>query len=700
MEFTSNTIKIFKGAGTFYAKAKVTCTQNIEDRKFTVKIDGVKGHCNVGWNFDQHIELWIADNKAGNNCNKATGKIGSSGSNSYTGWMPRNGYGGPSVSKTFKYNDDGTVPPVWIYFKSYNDYIYHISADSMTSTGVSFKENISSNIPKIQAKDNRAPKLTLNDVKTDKGKIKWDVSSDLSISKWEYKLNNNGYSRYKENTKNGSYELDKLGNNKHTIRIKGTRENGKSDTVEFTRDIGLPKISNIKTELTSDHSFKLSFDCDINKNKIEHRVLKGDNVILKYAEGKGNSSIVSSNLIKNINQDLTLEVRIRDNTSLKNSKNFRIDTLIPTLNNITTSAKLNDKLNLLFLSPFNNLNYKLYSSDNSITFYKEDKIKLTSVSKIANSVNNSMLGRFSLISDIASKIKDKYSDSKYYYNEISLNNFKNYRNKKINCKLVVTRNDVPNNVLYNEYKIIIDTILPKIEHFEIINVKNKFKEAFINDHAQATVRVKVNINSVLSLGNTNYGVIKSGEYKDLIVDINEKELNKIHSCNFMATRSDNSNLYTLKEFKIDTQYPHITECNLKSQGNDAILGYEVDNKNINYRMIIKLFDITNKTIYYQTILNHNESKGNHTIRDIYSALNVKPGTALGSNITTYRLDNNNLGCSRNSQYIQSGGGIYINIADDDNIIKPVYSSPYIYIDGKWKPVKCNIYNKNNWSMTK
>ena len=98
MEFTSNTIKIFKGAGTFYAKAKVTCTQNIEDRKFTVKIDGVKGHCNVGWNFDQHIELWIAGNKAGNNCKKATGKIGSSGSNSYTGWMPRNGYGGPSVS--------------------------------------------------------------------------------------------------------------------------------------------------------------------------------------------------------------------------------------------------------------------------------------------------------------------------------------------------------------------------------------------------------------------------------------------------------------------------------------------------------------------------------------------------------------------------------------------------------------------------
>ena len=75
----------------------------------------------------------------------------------------------------------------------------------MTSTGVSFKENISSNIPKIKAKDDKAPKLTLNDVKTGKGKIKWDVSSDLSISKWEYKLNNNETSNFRS-TQNDSIQ--------------------------------------------------------------------------------------------------------------------------------------------------------------------------------------------------------------------------------------------------------------------------------------------------------------------------------------------------------------------------------------------------------------------------------------------------------------------------------------------------------------
>ena len=101
----TNIIQLFGSGGDYHAEAKLSYVNN-GDRTFTVTIEGIRAYCKYGWNFSSAISTWWDTKYNGWTASTYSGTIGSSGSNTYTGWLPSNGYHSVNISKTFNYNDN------------------------------------------------------------------------------------------------------------------------------------------------------------------------------------------------------------------------------------------------------------------------------------------------------------------------------------------------------------------------------------------------------------------------------------------------------------------------------------------------------------------------------------------------------------------------------------------------------------------
>ena len=109
---------LFSGSD-FVATAKLTATRDQVNNTFTVAVTGMKAWSKYSLNKSLSVSCWLATNSAGSGKVSGSCTIPASGSNSYSGDLPKGG-GYTSItgcSKTFTANNStGVCPTVYLYF--------------------------------------------------------------------------------------------------------------------------------------------------------------------------------------------------------------------------------------------------------------------------------------------------------------------------------------------------------------------------------------------------------------------------------------------------------------------------------------------------------------------------------------------------------------------------------------------------------
>ena len=332
MAFTrkTNSIPLFASSGDYHAEAKLSYSKNESKRTFTVTVEGIRAYCKYGWNFGSNIVVWLGTSSNGSGKVQKTGKISASGSNSYKGWLPKSGYAKITVSKTFNYNDDGSVPTVYLYFKAYNDSVKWINAGKKTPVNVSYGGNIKSEIAKIGPKDVTPPTVTASFKSANPSTISWNSNSNATVSEWKYRLNGGNWNNFGSAGKTSSGSVN-VKPGQYTIEVCGKKSsNGKwgySSKVSY--DTRLPTITSKSIEVTASNSgilhFKSNFKCDYTLTATNYSTgwIKS-----LSANTDCNKSI---SLINNKDITYTLTVRRSDNSTLSSSTTIKADSRVPSV---------------------------------------------------------------------------------------------------------------------------------------------------------------------------------------------------------------------------------------------------------------------------------------------------------------------------------------------------------------------------------
>ena len=267
------------GTNDFYFRVKVTATRDQKANTYTVKVDGVRGYCKYSWNFGQRIQMYLAtDSKGSDKVALTTGNnyvsIPSSGSNSYKGWIPKDGYSTScTITKKYNGNSDGSCPAVYLYVRDYNPGITDLSDNSATYLDVKINKNIKSMIEDdIGTNDRTAPSVSISSSSVvSSTSISFTATSRVSCNKWEYKIDSGSWTSFSTSDgKTASKTVTGLSSAIHKLSVRARKTSNNvygtcANTV--TLDCVAPTISQFDiTPYSSDGtvvtgSFTCSHDC-------------------------------------------------------------------------------------------------------------------------------------------------------------------------------------------------------------------------------------------------------------------------------------------------------------------------------------------------------------------------------------------------------------------------------------------------------
>ena len=293
--------------GDFHHEVQLSYTQNTDKKQFTVKVDGIRAYCKYAWNFTTHFYIRFATDSAGSNATADDGDIARSGSNSYTGWLPSSGWNTSaiSLSRTFNYNSDGSVPDVFLYVKAYNNTInnYTVVANS------EYHANISE---KIGALDVSTAAFSISKTVENASSIGFKTSlnskNSNSPSKWYVKVDDKDHTYSVSGNIEKSYSVT---NGSHSIKVKNENKFGKDTSWKILDyDTTLPKITSkdLIPVAINKARLKCSFSHDCNWS------LSGSGITT--VTGTGTSVDKEITVGKDINQKYTLSISRKDNESL------------------------------------------------------------------------------------------------------------------------------------------------------------------------------------------------------------------------------------------------------------------------------------------------------------------------------------------------------------------------------------------------
>ena len=335
----TNSIPLFGSSGKFYAKAKISVNVNPNNKKqFTVTLDGIRAYSKYGWNFTTHLSTSLAKDRSGTGAITDTGTITKSYNNEYVGWLPSSGYNNSAnISKTFNYNSDGTIPDVYLKFRAYNGTVYYINGGHNVSVSVSYHENIKADIKDaIGELDVSAAKFSVNKTSENATTIGFKTTlnskNSNSPTKWYVQVDNTDHT-YKTSS-NIEYSY-KVTNSTHTIKVDNENSYGKrAGWKTLNYDTTLPTIKSKDLEPISINKARLKYDCSHDCNWS----LSGKN--MPTITGSGQIVDTEVTIASDVNQEYTLTVTRKDNSTLSVSVPIICNTITPklTLNNISTVA--------------------------------------------------------------------------------------------------------------------------------------------------------------------------------------------------------------------------------------------------------------------------------------------------------------------------------------------------------------------------
>lgn len=353
MAFTrqTNSIPLFASSGDYHAEAKLSYTKNEANRTFTVTVEGVRAYCKYGWNFRSNITVWLGSSSNGSDKVQTTGTISSSGSNTYKGWLPKSGYSSIKVSKTFSYNDDGSVPTVHLYLNAYNSSVKWIKAGKSTPVNVTYSGNITSEIKKIGPKDVTPPNINVWANGCNAQSVSWGCSSNTSIGEWQYRLDGGRWTKF-GSSGNLSYGSVSTKPGWHSIEVCGIKSsNGKwGYSSKITYDTSLPNITSHSLWPTASNKATLSFKSNY---KVDYRVTASgydSGWTNGLAANKSPSKMI--NIVNNRDLTYTLTVRRSDNHTLTKSVSMWVDSRIPSISQFYFTASSAKDGKIIIKSPY------------------------------------------------------------------------------------------------------------------------------------------------------------------------------------------------------------------------------------------------------------------------------------------------------------------------------------------------------------
>lgn len=584
----TNVIPLFAKTGQFYSTATWKYSQNKTKRTFTVEVTGVRGYCKYGWNFKQNIYIGIGNSAQNAKDNAKYITIPASGSNTYTGWLPKSGDKSVSISETFSYDDWGNPSTVYIYLRDYNSNVHWINANKNTVVDVSANVNITGNIAKIGVKDNTPPSIELHTSTNDGVNWNYSVTSDVELSSLVTTIDGNHLS-------NPYSGLTKITNGIHTIKCTGIKKsNGLSSSDSQIIDSELPSIISASLTVDSDNTALLTFTASHN---VDYKVAFSDGTYYP-SSGWVKLNAKSVNNIKisipsNIECTAKLIVR-RINisgftyfTSLQATKSLGIcDSVLPTLtshkllitgnttgkltgttsHNVNYAISLDNKLIVNTKNNAINIDVTLpYNTESkfTITIYRKDNSKLSNKYSISYNTLSPMFTVTNIVAYL-DKVTFRVNNLTSLPIKVStLGEFVELASKQTNFVTV----NLPRT--YNEFV--------EIKGMRVSNENLVYTNKILVDNRQVKVKNITLTPSTMekaTLNSTMYDITDEVPWKcELLYDskvihsltgkgpkcVNELVTiipNSLLSYKLKITRIDNSNLiFTSENISLDSRYP-------------------------------------------------------------------------------------------------------------------------------------------------
>jgi len=214
----------------YYGEVQYSATRNELNNTYTIKVTGIRAHGGK-WNFRTNWEISIGSSKK-------TGTIPSSGSNTYSGWLPKSGYQTVGLTHTVNGDSSGKCPAVNLTVKCYNSSVKWLSAGKYISVNVSATHNIAASVQSDSGgpNDRTAPTITATKSSCTTNSVTFKGSANVTCGSWQYSLNGGAWKTSTLSGKGGTQTVT-VSTSSPTIRLKAVKSSngvsGQSSTITF-----------------------------------------------------------------------------------------------------------------------------------------------------------------------------------------------------------------------------------------------------------------------------------------------------------------------------------------------------------------------------------------------------------------------------------------------------------------------------------
>jgi hypothetical protein len=409
----TNSIPLF--GGEYYAQARFTYEKDPINRTIKVTVNGVRAYSKYGWNFRSDVKVWLATDSKGSGKVSGSTTIESSGSRYYEGWLPKPvdgkaSYKSISVSKTFKYNSDGSLPNIYLHIESANPNVLYISAGTYHSVHVSITKNIGTTTY-LDTLDVRKPTITFEpkslEVVDKKVKLTFYGTSGYKIDSWQYKIGNGSATSMsvKDDYNSALKAVTNLSFTRHTVYIRGRRKYNHvwSDWVSKEFDCRLPDISNLtltpKSVNTAELNYNTTADYDC-QYRLYGPPNSGINTgWLKY-QGPNKNLDKLLTVLNNQQATYTFNLKRVDNGAFVQTRTINCDTQLPTLN-ITSVVTSGSSAVVTVTSNVPCKDWTIF-----LNGIKQPKVISTAQTSLNFTINNLIIGNNNTIKVTAVKVSN------------------------------------------------------------------------------------------------------------------------------------------------------------------------------------------------------------------------------------------------------------------------------------------------------